>query len=237
MIRTDPISSVINEDLINQIPGFFLVMDINSKFIATNKMTLKLIGFKSHDAMISKTYCNMPCKVANQHEIFMQQDKIVLARNNPLRILGYFCYANDNWRVLFGEKYLLKNKYGEIIGLISQFSDITNLNLIDLSKFLDIDNNGHAIKIRKQQISYILEDHYQDFSLPDRQSECLFFLLRRKTAKEIAKILKLSPRTVESYIEQIKFKLNCSTKSELIDKAINNGYMNIIPKHLLETLK
>lgn len=83
----------------------------------------------------------------------------------------------------------------------------------------------------------MLEDNNSSSLLTARQSECMFFLLRGKTAKEIARILNLSFRTVEGHIEGIKYKLVCSTKSELISKAIAEEYMNIIPTSLLEMLK
>ncbi len=237
MKQIDSLNILINQAFIDQIPGLFVVMDLESRFLAMNKTALEWTGFKSYDAMVNETYCNMPCKVAEKHEVFVQQDNVTRERNGPLKILGYYCYANDEWRVLFGDKYPLKNRNNEIIATVSQFSDITNHNLIDLSKLLKISTEGNSIKIPRKQIEYMLEDNLSNSLLSSRQSECLFFLLRGKTAKQIAKILNLSFRTVEEYIEQMKIKLNCSTKSELINKAIAEGYMNIIPGTLLEMLK
>ena len=54
-----------------------------------------------------------------------------------------------------------------------------------------------------------------------RQKECLQYLVRGKTAKEIADILGLSKRTIENYIDTIKVKFNVSTRSELIDLIID----------------
>lgn len=56
--------------------------------------------------------------------------------------------------------------------------------------------------------------------LSARQIQCAQLLTRGKTAKEIAKILGLSPRTVEHYLEIIKSKLKVTSKSELIEKII-----------------
>lgn len=57
-------------------------------------------------------------------------------------------------------------------------------------------------------------------NLSKRQKDCLYWLLKGKTAAETANILNLSQRTVESYINHIKIKFQCSTKSELIVKAL-----------------
>ena len=210
------------------------LVDLNSKYLIANKTALKWFGYQTLDRMIGHSYCDMPCKASEQHEYYVHQDKITSTRNNTVKILGHYCYSNNNWKLLLGEKYPLKNKQGDLIGLVLHFNDITNLNLINVSKFLDITTHKNALDTHIKQIGYILEESYPNTRLPERQSECLFYLLRGKTAKEIAKLLNLSPRTVESYIEQIKFKLNCRTKSDLIETAIKNDYMNIIPKQLLK---
>jgi DNA-binding CsgD family transcriptional regulator len=55
--------------------------------------------------------------------------------------------------------------------------------------------------------------------LSNREKECLRLCLSGETAKGIASILHLSTRTVESYFENIKIKLNCFNKTELLKKA------------------
>jgi DNA-binding CsgD family transcriptional regulator len=51
--------------------------------------------------------------------------------------------------------------------------------------------------------------------------------------KEIAKILNLSVRTVESYFMIIKLKLGCNNKSQIIEKAINSGFLYYIPEDII----
>jgi DNA-binding CsgD family transcriptional regulator len=53
-------------------------------------------------------------------------------------------------------------------------------------------------------------------SLTPQQLQCAIYLVKGFTFKEIAKILKLSPRTVGHYIENIKDRYQCSKKHELI---------------------
>ncbi len=52
-----------------------------------------------------------------------------------------------------------------------------------------------------------------------RERECLKWLLEEKSAKETAAILKLSSRTIEFYFENIKNKLCCWNKQELLKRA------------------
>ena len=55
-------------------------------------------------------------------------------------------------------------------------------------------------------------------NLTVRQIECCTLLLAGKTAKEISETLRLSQRTVEYYFGNIRTKLQCNNKAELIAK-------------------
>jgi DNA-binding CsgD family transcriptional regulator len=55
--------------------------------------------------------------------------------------------------------------------------------------------------------------------LSQRERQCLKLLLQGKSSKETAAALKLSPRTIESYFENIKNKLSCWSKNEVFQAA------------------
>lgn len=59
-------------------------------------------------------------------------------------------------------------------------------------------------------------------SLSRRENEVLNFLPLAMTTKEIARELDISPRTVESHLQNIKFKLGCYRKSELVRSGKEN---------------
>jgi len=59
------------------------------------------------------------------------------------------------------------------------------------------------------------------YTFSKRERECLFYLSRAKTSKEIAAILNISIRTIEHYIDNIKTKIGIASRSELIAFAIN----------------
>lgn len=54
-----------------------------------------------------------------------------------------------------------------------------------------------------------------------REQECLEYTVKGFTAKEIGKKLSISPRTVEEYINQLKFKLGVCSKQQMIQKVLN----------------
>jgi DNA-binding CsgD family transcriptional regulator len=54
------------------------------------------------------------------------------------------------------------------------------------------------------------------YSLTPRQLDCLYYLVKGMTLKQISSALNLSPRTVEHYLEAVKSKMHTTRRSELI---------------------
>ena len=67
----------------------------------------------------------------------------------------------------------------------------------------------------------------KEVHLTNREAECLSYLFDGKPLKEVAIILGISCRTVESHVEMAKTKLRCSFKGELLKTAKENGFMRI----------
>jgi len=103
-----------------------------------------------------------------------------------------------------------------------------------MSKSSPYINNGLKYSPKKQsnnwcfndnkQIECIDNDYISDIQLTKRQSEVLFYLLKGKAIKQIARILKISNRTADGYLEQLRVKFAVHTKQELIIKAIRGGF-------------
>ena len=58
----------------------------------------------------------------------------------------------------------------------------------------------------------------EELSLSPREKECIQLLLQGHTAPQIGEALGLSKRTVETYLDNLKFKSHCANKLELITK-------------------
>ncbi len=75
---------------------------------------------------------------------------------------------------------------------------------------------------------------YNDNLLTSREIKCLSLLSIGKSAKEIARILEISPRTIETHVLNIKKKLNLNTKSQIVNFFWENSiFNNFIKENLL----
>lgn len=106
---------------------------------------------------------------------------------------------------------------------VPDIKSITRFKEHLLSSSADFDSTCHV------------DDNYLKQLLSQRELETLFYVLQGKTAKEVARILNLSFRTVEGYIDNIKIKYNCRTKSELFAQANKNDLLNKLPSILLSS--
>lgn len=81
-----------------------------------------------------------------------------------------------------------------------------------------IDNNSIFFK-------QPIERYDGSFSkLTKREKECLFYLLKGLTAKEIARVMDISNRTIETHVGNIKMKLGVRKKSEVMIQAFQQGF-------------
>lgn len=76
---------------------------------------------------------------------------------------------------------------------------------------------------------FYLGDEYENSYLTGKEVEVLIHLSKGNRLADIAKILYISEKTVETHIENIKNKLKCRTMFELGLKAVNLGIHRIFP--------
>lgn len=73
--------------------------------------------------------------------------------------------------------------------------------------------------------SYAIGNSHPGVCFTKREAECMVWMLRGKTINGVAEKLKLSPRTVEFYLKNMKIKLSCRTKSDLIGAIHASDFM------------
>ncbi|MFN3234579.1 MAG: response regulator transcription factor, partial [Gammaproteobacteria bacterium] len=168
-------------------------------------------------------------------QTFMNQNQAVIQNKQKKEYMNC-CYYQDNTPMFFFvTKSPVYNKNDELYAVMITAHHINNSQLQQLGHCLSgAPRKKHAHT--KGQFVFDLSHTFKgDTSLSERQMEILSLLIRGKTISNIANILQLSPRTVEDYTSVIKDKFYCSSKSELIEKAIDRGYWTVLPKRFIDT--
>lgn len=109
------------------------------------------------------------------------------------------------------------------IGTILKNIDQKNLS----STGLIHKENNIEMNLKKK---FYLNNNYHKIFLTYREIQALYYSVQGKSAKQIGKILNLSPRTIECYLDKIKKKLQCQTLKELSYKVITDNVFDYLEK-------
>ena len=219
--------------MMKQIPGLIVAMDVESKMICSNNYTAHLFGYPKESIMLGRGPHEMRCPAVECAEYFIKQNQHVLATTSELTILDIHAYSKGQQKILITKKVPFYID-GQLQGTICHCTEIYSTSLGRMIMALAQSDHRYYAKHRHHERSYAVDTLLEKTALSNREVECIFYLIRGYTVKEIAKALTLSPRTVESYLRNIKFKWGCERKSELIDHAVGNGYLGYVPKSALE---
>lgn len=194
-------------------------LDNNSNIRGINESSIIKCGYPTLGKTIGKNRLLVaPKKVV---EKINHEDHYVI-KNNILGIFEEeFTLLNNISFPSIAIKFPWYNLDNNIIGIFAcsimpdnMHSVIETLNFLLKLNLLITPNN------KFNQFTFLPGKQVNGCYLTIRESEIVELLVKGKTVKEIAMLLKLSPRTVEHYIENIKYKVGVNTKSDLIESFI-----------------
>lgn len=219
-------TNVVNTNLKN-FPGLVAFVSTKGKFLDISDGFAKYIGYTSAQNLLEheRSYYDIRTKVVELSDVFFQEDKKVIINEESVKTVTYGEFQ-DGMRWVLDEKQILRDSNGLISGVFHNLIDVSETELPHYFNKLLFDN-------KSKQLSYTLKPSFDNkFSI--RESECLYYILRGQSAAMTAAILQISKRTVESYLEIIKIKLNCFSKTEVIEKSLALGYYYVIPNSILK---
>jgi DNA-binding CsgD family transcriptional regulator len=221
------------KDVIRQIPGLIIVSDKESKFMLSNDYTAGILGFCKESDILGLDAFGIKCNAVECADEFLAQDSHVMQIGDELNLLDIHQYADGGTKILLTKKKPFY-QLGEVAGSICYCTEVqTDFFKQITANLIQTDKRYHQMRSTTER-SYRLCDTLGQDGLSKRESECLFYWTRARTMKEIARMLNISHRTVETYIENIKLKIKCTNRSDMIDYAIANGYLSYIPESVLQ---
>lgn len=174
-------------------------------------------------------HCNLLCNEFNMWNFLLIYEKFEDYSN-------FWCFGadRDNSEIL--------NLYLNNVNLFKKFvvyfkeKYLDNLTYVDKKFFIttEIDMFQYEYVIEEnlkkffndtQVRKYYFKSDNKEYSLSRRETECLSYLSKGMGIKEIASIMNVSPRTIESYVIHIKDKTNCYNKNDVLKLATINSFM------------
>lgn len=222
----------LNESIIWNLPDILLIKDNNSKYLLSNKTSANLLGFQNLNELIGESDYDIRCDAVTCADQFIYEDQYVQKKDVPLSILYINKYADNSIKLIRMTKKNIKNhETGKYEGLICKGELLNNKQLEYFSNILMLTDSRY--KGTKYGSYYLNIKTDSDIKLTKKQQIVLFYTLRGCSAKEISQLLNQSCRTIEHHLNSIKTKFNCTTKSQMIEKAINNGFINLLPLEII----
>jgi DNA-binding CsgD family transcriptional regulator len=216
------------DNVLANMPGLAIIKDENSIFLDISESCAKLLGWNNAAECLGKTDFDIPCNAKQSAYEFIKMDRAVMNSAKASLSLEIQSY-NYSTKLLLVERQPLVEKLDNKQGVFIYCMDLSNTQLFNSYAML-YRFDKKLFDYEFKPACYILTDEYASFNLTDKQKNCLFLLIRGKSIKKIAAIFAVSPRTIEDHIAAIGRKLNCKTKSEVIEKTIDSGFLYHIPR-------
>lgn len=206
-------------NVFDKLVGVITEKDLNSTIIECNNNILAYAKANSKDDIIGKTDHELPW-----HEfadLYRAHEEDAIAGKHYSAIMPIKIY-NGDIKLFLHTKVSNLDENGKVKSILCRAVEIINPNMYKLAQAISVQTNA-------DEDTLYIGKNTDEYKLSKRQEETLFLLIRGKSAKSIARILNISPRTVEYYIEIIKHKFHCHSKQALIDKVINSDFSKLIP--------
>jgi DNA-binding CsgD family transcriptional regulator len=209
-------------------------VDKDVRFQKTTDYLVSTHGFKSSNQVEGATMFDIKCDIVRSAPELERQWHKTIRTEKMVQILDLHRFASGQAHLLLTSKfptytddYILEGA-GAICHEITDptaNTTLCNLLLSGTQKYLD---GGVNISI-----SCEIVDCYEELNLTAKESECLYFIVRGRSSKMIGELLHRSPRTVETHIINMKEKLSCTSRADLVDTAFAYGVLNQIPRSLV----
>jgi len=202
----------------DQAPGFFYAKDPAGRYLYSNEEFSEFADCDSPFQMKSKRDSDLPWK--KQASFLQAIDQKVISSAHFFQEVVNIHHPRHGSCQFLTTKKCLYDANNNIMGVIGM-----SVNLSQQKNFLG--------KYYYQDGRLYLGDEFSSNYLTTQEVRVYKTVLMGYSAKEASFLLKISRKTVEYHIEQLRKKTNCSNKGELIRKAYDYCFSFMIINHQL----
>lgn len=195
------------EMLAKNIVNHIFAKDLQGRYLFCNEYFASVAGLDSPQQVVGKVDYDL-CWPSEQADFFRAADQKVV--HGESYINQYELILPKKIPVIV-TKTPIFNKENRLIGIIGSSASFSNYLAAPMLK-------------QKEGLFYLDSKTY----LTQRELEVLKYTLLGYSNKRIAESLSISARTVETHLQNIKLKLQCNTRGELIITAVELGLFYLL---------
>ena len=189
--------------------------DCDGNYLGINDVFVRVSGVHSHADVVGSTDRDQIWH--EQADLMMTNDHTITETECVKTFLEKALHPDGHIVHYLSHKTPLRDRHGKVIGSfgLSYGFETQAWNQDRLNEVAMIVGTQGVEHVQR----FLLTQQCVKHQLSARQADCLYYLTKGMTIKQIAETLSLSKRTVEHYLETVKVKLNCLSRSELVAKA------------------
>lgn len=193
--------------ILDRIDQYVFLKDREGIYRYANQPFAMIAGMNAAEAIIGKTDRELAWRV--DAERWFVTDAQVLAGQSILRMEESYRCAEGDIKFLI-TKIPYRNEQGEIVGILGNFLDCTDRLMLKIKGKFD-----------EEKLRLHLE-HVPDW-LSAAEVRVCFYLIHGFSTRRIGEKIGTTESTVRFHIDNIKNKMQCTTKSEIVETAMRTG--------------
>jgi len=191
---------------------------LDHRFLGANDEFSRLVGVNAEN-ILGKSYLDFIKNLCIAAKFQLNDEKVV-EENIAKGFFEYAGYVSQKNACALSVKTPLEDSAGSVCGVLGVSFDLAKYNLEDVEKIL----KKFDIMQPQSKLLFPVMVIGGEEKLSKREQEFVLFLVKGMTVKEVAAKMGIAVRTAEGHMNKIKTKLNCVSKSKLMQKLVDQMY-------------
>lgn len=197
------------QQVVSQLNSIIFAKDLSHRIIYCNERFAQVSGEASPAACHGKTDAQFIWK--KHTHLYWDGDVTAFRGSSLFNVIEPQRQVHGDAMILLN-KHPLLNAKGIVIGVVGSYIDVTGLRIHEKQCGLQADEQGFS-----------LGGYFDNAMLSSREFQVLKQILLGRTAKDIGSDLFISQKTVETHVSNIKTKMQCKTRGDIISQAVYSG--------------
>ncbi|MEN3262644.1 LuxR C-terminal-related transcriptional regulator [Sodalis endosymbiont of Spalangia cameroni] len=195
------------------------VRDNESRIVYLNQASVDFLNIPTGFDFEGRKDGDFPCAWSALEEEFEAHDRKAESSEYGAEVICTSYYGRNNvLEPYYAPKFPVYSHDGDVLGTVFYAKKFSFISVCDF-----FDNLKPSV--------FTLTPPVDSFT--ERELDIIFYAIQKLSAKEMAKKLCLSHRTIENRLQGIYNKIGAKTLSELVEYCHETGLNNYVPKKFL----